>query len=146
MCLDMEMIHLYEYFVLHGTILLSSYWTQATNDNNKEFDSPDNTRKKGAFAKIMKTYKNKVISGENAVNAGDVFCSFLWCAFKNPNDMKPKAFKALFDVVMNLFEDLEDDFELTIGKRERRLIFFNAFSAVHQNKIVAQQKVCRIFH
>ncbi len=39
MCADIEMIHLYEYFVLCGTILLSSYWEQATNNNIDEFDS-----------------------------------------------------------------------------------------------------------
>ncbi len=42
-CLDTEMIRLYEYFVLCGTILLSSYWGQTTNDNIDEFDSTDKT-------------------------------------------------------------------------------------------------------
>ncbi len=74
---DTEVIHLYEYFELHGTILLSSYWALATNDNIAEFDSMEKTWKKGAFAKIMKTYKNKVLSRENAIAAGDVHRSFL---------------------------------------------------------------------
>ncbi len=128
---DTEVIHLYEYFELHGTILLSSYWAPATNDNIAEFDSVEKTWKEGAFAKIMKTYKNKVLSRENTNAAGDVFCSFLWHTLKKPVDMTPNAFKACFDILMKLYKDLDADFELTIGKRERKLIFFNSFSAEH---------------
>ncbi len=54
--------------------------------------------------------------------------------------MTPKAFKARFKVLFKLYDDLKDDYELTIGKRERHLIFFNAFSADHRNKFVQQQK------
>ncbi len=77
MCLDTEMICLYEYFVLHGTILLNSHWGQANNHNIDEFDSANNTSNKVAFANILKTYKNKVLSRENDVTAVEVFCSFL---------------------------------------------------------------------
>ncbi len=41
---------------------------------------------------------------------------------------------------MKLYKDLKADFELTVGERETKLIFFNAFSAEHLNKFVAQQK------
>ncbi len=54
--------------------------------------------------------------------------------------MTPKAFKACFAVLFKLYDDLKADYELTIGKRERQLIFFNAFSADHHNKFVQQQK------
>ncbi len=111
--------------------MLYSYWGQATNDSVDEFDSTDNTWKKGAFAKIIKTYKNEVLSGENAVAAGDVFHSFLWRTLKKPKDMTPKAFKARFDVLMKLYKDLEAVYELTMGDKERKLIFCNAFSAEH---------------
>ncbi len=133
------MICLYEYFVLCGTILLSVYWSQTTDNNIDEFDSFDNTWKKGAFAKIIMTYKNKVLSWENAVASEDFFHSFLWRTLKKPQDMTPKAFKACFDIIMKL-EDLEAAFEKTNGKRERKLIFCNAFSAEHWNEIIAQQK------
>ncbi len=93
MCSDMEMICLYKYFVLHGTILLSSHWGRANNGKIDEFDSADSTWKKGAFAKIMKTYKNKVLSRGNAVAAGDVFCTFLQCALKKPKEMTPRLSK-----------------------------------------------------
>ncbi len=77
LCSDMEKICLYKYFVLHEMTLLSFYWEQATMDNINEFNSVDNTWIEGAFAKIIKTYKNKVFSGENTVAAGDVFCAVL---------------------------------------------------------------------
>ncbi len=54
--------------------------------------------------------------------------------------MTPKAFKAHFEVLFKLYDDLKADFELTIGEKERYLIFFNAFSAEHQNMFVQQQK------
>ncbi len=41
---------------------------------------------------------------------------------------------------MKLYEDLDADFELMIGKRERELIFFNAISAEHWNEFVSQLK------
>ncbi len=108
MCLDTDMIHLHEYFVLCGTILLSSYWGHATNDYIDAFDSAHNTWKKGAFAKIMKTYKNTVLSVENAVANGGVFCFFLWRA--RGSKICPKDFKASFDVLIKLYKDLEADF------------------------------------
>ncbi len=88
----------------------------------------------------MKEYKNRVLSGENAVAAGDVFCSYMRRALKKPDDMTPKAFKARFEVLFKLYDDLKADYELTIGKRERNLIFFNAFSNEHRNRFVQQQK------
>ncbi len=54
--------------------------------------------------------------------------------------MTPKAFKARFEVLFKLYDDLKADYELTIGKKECNLIFFNAFSADHCNKCVLQQK------
>ncbi len=54
--------------------------------------------------------------------------------------MTPKAFKAHFDIFAKLYKDLETDFELMIGKRERKLVFSNTFSAEHQNEFVAQQQ------
>ncbi len=54
--------------------------------------------------------------------------------------MTPKAFKACFKVLFKLYDDLKADYELTIGKKERNLIFFNTFSADHHNKFVQQQK------
>ncbi len=38
-----------------------------------------------------------------------------------------KAFKARFEVLFKLYDDLKADFELTIGKKEHNLIFFDAF-------------------
>ncbi len=54
--------------------------------------------------------------------------------------MTPKAFKACFMVLFKLYANLKADYELTIGEKERHLIFFDAFSADHQNKFVQQQK------
>ena len=54
--------------------------------------------------------------------------------------MTLKAFKARFKVLFKLYNDLKADYELTIGKKERILIFFNAISAEHCNKFVQQQK------
>ncbi len=96
--------------------------------------------KRVILPKIMKTYKNKVISGENAVAAGDDFRSSLQCALKKPKDITPKAFKACFNVLMKLYKDPEADFEVMIGNRERKLIFFNPFSAKHQNEFLPQQQ------
>ncbi len=87
----------------------------------------------------MKEYENQVHSSEHAVATGDVFHSYLQRALKKPDDMTPKAFKAYFEVLFELY-DLKADYELTIGDEERHLIFFNAFSADHQNKFVQQQK------
>ncbi len=67
----------------------------------------DNTWKEGAFSKIMKTYKNKVLSRENAVATKDVFCCFLWHTLKKPNDMTPKALKAHFNVLINFMRILK---------------------------------------
>ncbi len=53
--------------------------------------------------------------------------------------MTPMDFKPRFDVIMKLYNDLDIDFELTIGKRERRVIFVNTYSAEHQNEFVAWQ-------
>ncbi len=79
------------------------------------------------FAIIMKEYKNQVLSGEHAVAAGDVFCSYLCKGLKKPDNMTPKAFKKRFEVLFKLYDDLKADFELTIGKKEHHLIFFNVF-------------------
>ncbi len=75
MCLDMEMMHLYEHFVLSGSNLLSQYWRDACegHENRKEGNIWNN----GSFAIITKEYKNQVLSSEHAVAAGDVFCSYL---------------------------------------------------------------------
>ncbi len=54
--------------------------------------------------------------------------------------MTQKAFKACFEVLFQLYDDLKADYELTIGKKKCNLIFFNAFSADHWNKFVQQQK------
>ncbi len=45
--------------------------------------------------------------------------------------MTPKAFKACFEVLFKLYDNLKADYELTIDKKERNLIFFNAFSRDH---------------
>ncbi len=88
----------------------------------------------------MKEYKNPVLSCKHAVAMGDVFCSYLQKGLKEPDDMPPKAFKACFEVLLKLYDDLKADYELTIGEKECHLIFFNAFSADHRNKFVQQQK------
>ncbi len=54
--------------------------------------------------------------------------------------MTLKAFKACFEVLFKLYDNLKADFELTIGEREHNLIFFNTFSSEHRNKFVQQQK------
>ncbi len=53
--------------------------------------------------------------------------------------MTLKAFKACFKVLFKMYQDLKADYELTIGKKEHHLIFFNAFSADHHNQFVQQQ-------
>ncbi len=65
MCLDTEMIHLYEHFVLCGSILLSEYWREACTEfkDCKE----GNIWSNGLFVIIMKECKNRVLSGEHAV-------------------------------------------------------------------------------
>ncbi len=54
--------------------------------------------------------------------------------------MTPKAFKACFKAFFKLYEDLKADYELTIGEKERNLIFFDTFTAVQQYMFVQQQK------
>ncbi len=54
--------------------------------------------------------------------------------------MTLKAFKACFEVLFKLYDDLKADYELTIGEKEHHLIFFKAFSADHRNMFVQQQK------
>ncbi len=71
MCLDTEMICLCEHFVLRRTSLLSSYWTDDCSNNMNEHET-DETRKKGAFEKVMRSCKNKILSSENAVALRDV--------------------------------------------------------------------------
>ncbi len=88
----------------------------------------------------MRECKNQVLFCEHAVTAGDVFCSYLQRALKKLDDMTPKAFKACFEVLFKLYDNLKADYELTIGEKERHLIFFNAFSSEHQNMFVQQQK------
>ncbi len=131
------MIHLYKHFVLRGSVLLSEYWREACTEHKTQKEG--NTWSDGLFAIIMKEYKNQVLSSEHAVATGDVFCSYLWRALKKPGDMTLKAFKAHFEVLFKLYDDLEADYELTIGETESHLIFFNAFSADHHNKFVQQQ-------
>ncbi len=41
---------------------------------------------------------------------------------------------------MKLYEELDFKFECTIGNREMKIIFFNAFSAAHRNNFAVQQK------
>ncbi len=45
---------------------------------------------------------------------------------KKLDDMTPNVFKASFEIILNLYNDLEADYKLMIGER-RRLSFFNAF-------------------
>ena len=138
LCSDTEKFCLYEHFVLRGSTLLSEYWNEACSENKDRKEGE--TWSDGSFAIVMKEYKNRVLSGENGVAAGDVFRSFLRKALRKPDDMTPKAFKARFEVLFKLYDDLKADFELTIGEKERNLIFFNAFSNEHRNKFVQQQK------
>ncbi len=71
----MEMIRLYEHFVLRGSVLLSEYWRGACMEHKTQ--KKGNTWSDGLFAIIMKEYKNRVLSSEHAVATGDVFCSYL---------------------------------------------------------------------
>ncbi len=54
--------------------------------------------------------------------------------------MAPKAFNACFKVLFKLYDNHKADCDLTIGEKERHLIFFNAFSSEHRNIFVQQQK------
>ncbi len=73
--------------------------------------------------KVMKSYKNKVLPGENTVTTGDVFCSFLRQPIKKPVDMTPKAFKTCFKILMKQSEDLDAKYELNIGNKKWNLCF-----------------------
>ncbi len=84
----------------------------------------------------MREYKNQVLSGKRAVATGDVFHSYLWKGLKKLDNMTQKAFKACFEVLFKLNDDLKAGYELTIGEKEHHLIFFNAFSADRCNKFV----------
>ncbi len=84
----------------------------------------------------MREYKNRVLSSEHAVTT-DVFCSHLQRALKKLDNMSLKAFKAYFEVLFKLYNNLK---ELTIGKKECHLIFFNSFTAKHQNTFLQHQK------
>ncbi len=88
----------------------------------------------------MRKYKNQVLPGENAVAAGNVFCSYLQRALKKLDDLTPKAFKACFEVLNKLYDNLKADYEVTIGNKKHNLIFFDTFSSKHQNIFVQQQK------
>ncbi len=77
----------------------------------------------------MRKYKNQVLPGENAVAAGNVLCSYLQRALKKLDNMKPKAFKACFEVLFKLYDNLKADYKLTIGEKEHHLIFFKSFSS-----------------
>lgn len=52
MCLDAEMVHLYKYFVLCGSSLLSTYWREACNNNDNEKEA-NSVLKDRAFASIV---------------------------------------------------------------------------------------------
>ncbi len=56
MCSDMEMIRLYEHFVLRGSVLLSEYWREACMEHKTQ--KKGNTWSDGSFAIIMKDFKN----------------------------------------------------------------------------------------
>ncbi len=122
MCLDMEMIYLYEHFVLCMPFLLSLLWTEVHSNNNDECEA-DIIWREGAFAIILRFYKNKVLSGKHAVTAGDVFFSYLNRDIKKPVNMTPQALKASFEILMKLFEDFDTKYELTIGIRKIEIIF-----------------------
>ncbi len=84
MCLDTEIISLCKHFVLHGTSLLFFIGQRpAIEDCNPK----GKIWKDIAFPKIMKSYHNNVLSGENAVVTVDVFHYYLRQAIKNPDDM-----------------------------------------------------------
>ncbi len=55
--------------------------------------------------------------------------------------MTPNAFKACFEILFKLYDNLKADYILMIGEKEKNLLFFNAFSADHQNVFVQQQKL-----
>ncbi len=133
MCSTTEMIRLYEYFVLHGRVLLSKYWRETCAEYKDQKEG--NAWSDGLFAIIMKSFPCK-----HAVAMGDDFCSYLQKGQKKAENMNPKAFKAGFKVLFKLYDDLKAGYELTIGEKECHLIFCNAFSADYCNKFVQQQK------
>ncbi len=74
MCSKAEMVYLYERFVLHRSIFLSTYWRVACAiDNDKK--EIDGTWKDWAFDSIVKEYKNWVLSSIHSI-ANRVFCTY----------------------------------------------------------------------
>ncbi len=138
MCLDTEMVHLYNYFVPSRSILISTYWKEACAMNKDKLEA-DDTWKEGAFALTMKEYKNCVLSSKHSVATRDVVCSYLQKSLNKPDNMTLKAFKAWSEVLLKLYDNLNATYKLTIGNKEKNLIFFKAFSADHWNVFIQQK-------
>ncbi len=64
-----------------------------------------------------KNIKIESFSGKHAIAAWDVICSYLQKGLKKLDDMTPKAFKACFEVLFKLYDDLKADYELTIDEK-----------------------------
>ncbi len=88
----------------------------------------------------MKEYENPYLSVKHSVAARDMFCYYLQMVLKKPDNMTLNAFKACFKAFFKLFDDLKAYYELTIGEKEKNLLFFNTFSAEHWNNSVQQKK------
>lgn len=59
---------------------------------------------------------------------------------KTHYSMTPTSFKAHLMALGKLYDDLEADYKLTSGEKEKSLLFFNAFSAANCIVFVQKQK------
>ncbi len=138
MCLDAEMVHLYEHFVLCKSILLSMYWREACAFHYDENDL-EGTWNARAFVFIMKEYKNQVHSSENSVATRDFLQTYFQRGLKKQHDMTALAFKAHFKVLFKFYDKLKADYKLAVGEKEKTLLLCHDFSGQHCHMIVQQQ-------
>ncbi len=54
--------------------------------------------------------------------------------------MTPNAFKAHFEVLFKIYDNLKADYELTIGLQKKTFLFFDTFSAEQCNLFIQQQR------
>ncbi len=78
MCMDADMVCLYEDVFLHRSVQLQSYWRQACAKHNEK--RTDDTWRDGAFATIMNEYKICALSGEHPIATRDIICTYLCMA------------------------------------------------------------------
>ncbi len=129
------------HFVLHGSILLSTYWREACVMHNNKTEAVG-TWNDMVFATIIKVQLLCPFC-QHSIAASDIFCTYLCRDTKKPDNMTLKAFKACVKVLIKLHVDLKPNYELAMREKEKTLLFFNAFLDEYHNMFVQQQNSTR---